>query len=124
MNAKEEFLNEIKSVNSKVHCAIIEYNPYHNETETGKGTNGTRLLTTGWDDHDLEEFLNSLDFEYDDGYGTQELFGNIWYEDGTWSDRDEYDGSENWRYNRSPEIPEVLIRKDKERDNKLKELGL
>ena len=124
MNAKEEFLSEIKSNNSKVRCAIIEYNPYHNENKTGKGANGTRLLTTGWDDNDFEEFLNSIDFKYDDGYGTQELFGTIWYEDGTWSDRDEYDGAENWRYNKSPEIPKELIRKDKERDNKLKELGI
>lgn len=119
MNAKEEFLSEIKSNNSKVRCAIIDYSPY-----TYKGESGTRLLTTGWDDNDFEEFLNSIDFEYDNGYGTQELFGIIWYEDGTWSDRDEYDGSENWRYNKSPEIPKELIRKDKERDNKLKELGI
>ena len=118
MNAKEEFLNEIKLANGKVRCAIIEYNPYT------YGESGTRLLTTGWDDHDFEQFLNSIDFEYDDGYGTQELFGNIWYEDGPWSDREEYDGSEDWRYNKSPEIPKELIRKDKERDNKLKELGI
>lgn len=119
MNAKEEFLREIKSANSKVRCAIIEHKTYYS-----KNVNGTGLLTTGWDDHDFEQFLNSIDFEYDDGYGTQELFGNIWYEDGTWSDREEYDGSEDWRYNKSPEIPKELIRKDKERDNKLKELGI
>ena len=123
MNAKEEFLSEIKS-KSKVRCAIIENNPYYNKNKTGKGANVTCLLTTGWNYNDFEEFLNSLDFEYDDGYGTHELFGTIWYEDGTWSYREEYDGTENWRYSKSPEIPKELIRKDKERDNKLKELGI
>lgn len=38
----------------------------------------------------------ALDFDYDSGYGGQELFGHIWYADGTWSNRGEYDGSEWW----------------------------
>ena len=68
--------------------------------------------------------LAELDFEYDDGYGTQELFGTIWYEDGSWSEREEYDGSECWAYKTSPAIPAKLIRKDKEREAKLNKLGI
>lgn len=52
----------------------------------------------------LEEVLLKLDFEYDDGYGGQELFGYIWYDDETWSDREEYDGSEWWEYRECPDI--------------------
>lgn len=53
----------------------------------------------------LEEVLPMLDWNYHDGYGTQELFGTIWYDDGTWSERGEYDGSEWWEYRQCPELP-------------------
>ena len=53
----------------------------------------------------LEEVLPLLDFYYDNGYGGQILYGNIWYTDGTWSERGEYDGSEWWAYKCCPEIP-------------------
>ena len=49
-----------------------------------------------------------LDVEYNTGYGGQELFGNIWYEDGTWSERGEYDGSEWWEHKVCPAIPKGL----------------
>ena len=51
----------------------------------------------------LEDVLLLLDFDYDDGYGGQELFGYIWYADGTWSDRGEYDGAEWWQHQTRPE---------------------
>lgn len=51
----------------------------------------------------LEEVIPLLDFEYDIGYGGQELFGYIWYDDGTWSSRGEYDGSEWWEYIKCPD---------------------
>lgn len=43
---------------------------------------------------------NSLDdvenLEYDAGFGTQELYGYVWFKDGSWLERHEYDGSEEW----------------------------
>jgi chromosome segregation ATPase len=60
------------------------------------------FLTTGNTKEDLEEFLNSIDKDYDSGYGSQELFGTIWYKDGTWSTRGEYDGSEWWQVHKCP----------------------
>lgn len=50
----------------------------------------------------LGEVLSQLDFEYDNGFGSQVLFGYIWYVDGTWSERSEYDGSEWWSYKECP----------------------
>lgn len=50
----------------------------------------------------IKKFLN---VKYDNGYGGQELFGTIWYADGTWSSREEYDGSEWWRHNKCPKLP-------------------
>lgn len=56
-------------------------------------------------EHTLEEaitFLKSLDFEYNDGYGLQEVFGTIIFNDNTWLSRNEYDGSEWWVFNTCP----------------------
>lgn len=51
----------------------------------------------------LDEVLPQLNFDYYDVYGGQELFGYIWYEDGTWPDRGEYDGSEWWQHQTRPD---------------------
>ena len=56
-------------------------------------------------DHTLEEaidFLNKLDFEYDSDFGGQEVYGMICLNDSTWLSREEYDGSEWWRFNSYP----------------------
>ena len=53
---------------------------------------------------DLESVLTQLDFEYDSGYGGQNLFGYIWYKDGAWSERGEYDGSEWWEHMTRPPV--------------------
>jgi hypothetical protein len=47
-----------------------------------------------------------MDFDYDSGFGTQELFGTIWFADGSWADRQEYDGSESWDHQTLPALPE------------------
>ena len=54
---------------------------------------------------DPDQALAVLNFTYDDGFGTQELFGTVWFDDGTWSERDEYDGSEWWTRRIRPPIP-------------------
>lgn len=62
-------------------------------------------LTEG---HALDEalvFFKNLNFYYDSGYGTQELYGTIWFTDGTYSEREEYDGNEGWAHRRAPSIP-------------------
>lgn len=67
-------------------------------------------LKVGFTIDEFSEFLNSLDFEYDNGYGSQELFGFIWLKDGSWCERYEYDGSESWAHKSPPIIPEKLIK--------------
>lgn len=52
--------------------------------------------------------LESLDFEYDNGYGTQNLFGVVLFSDNTWLDRYEYDGSEGWDYLYPPDKDSIL----------------
>jgi len=55
-------------------------------------------LKLNYSSEEYEKFLKDLDFEYDSGYGCQELFGTIWMQDGTWYSRGEYDGSEWWQH--------------------------
>ena len=100
-NAKNEFLLHVKGKYLK--CALIEYN----SDFYGKGK--TYSLPVNYTDEQYYTFLNSLDFDYDSGYGLQELYGNIWYDDGTWSDRYEYDGAESWDYHNCPPIPNSLL---------------
>ena len=59
----------------------------------------------------LEEVLEKLDFAYDNSHSTlQQLDGCIWYADGTWSERAEYDGEEEWVYRKRPPIEAEMYR--------------
>ena len=93
MNAKEEILKHIGE--RKVRYVHINYEHDWDTSETISGT--------------LEQVLPRLNFNYDNGYGHRQLHGIIWYTDGTWSDRREYDGSEWWQYNRCPPLPQEAI---------------
>lgn len=48
--------------------------------------------------------IDDLDFTYDNGYGGQELFGIVYFNDGTWLERGEYDGSEWWEHITTPTL--------------------
>lgn len=101
MNAHKEFLEHVGE--RKVKCAEIRY-----EWGYGEDENAGFRLKQGYSLNEWRMFINVLDFEYDNGYGGQKLFGTIWYTDGTWSDRGEYDGSEWWQYQSTPKIPGYL----------------
>ena len=90
MNAKEELLEHIKDRKVK-YIKIVKGSRYDEDGQ---------LRIEG----SLESVIDKLNFDYDGGYGGQELFGFIWYEDGTWSERGEYDGSEWWRHVEMPSI--------------------
>jgi hypothetical protein len=94
MNAKKEFI--LHTLLEDIKCATIGTGEY--------GFTHVSNLKEGYSEEDLNAFLQELDFDYNNGYGTQNLFGTIWYTDGTWSSRGEYDGSEWWERNRCPEI--------------------
>lgn len=104
-NAKQEFIKHVG--NGIVTCAIIDYQSYSFRDEDEKESE--HRLRVGYTQEEYDAFVDSLDFVYDDGYGTQQLYGTIWFADGTWSDRYEYDGSERWDYHCVPTIPEELI---------------
>lgn len=106
-NAREEFIEHVTSHNMpRIKCAIIKYGYDFLDDSRRKEI----LLHDGYSELFYNLFLQKLDFKYDDGYGGQELYGNIWYEDGTFSVRGEYDGSEWWEYIKCPPIPENIRR--------------
>lgn len=91
-NAKQELLKEVNP--SHIKCAEIECN--------GRNI----LMKVGGD---VTKFIESLDFNYDAGYGGQELFGKVWLtDDKSWLERGEYDGAEWWNLKRTPIIPNKL----------------
>lgn len=97
MNAKQEFIKHTELNNilcATISCCVLD----------DKNVN----LKVDYSPEDLKNFLEELDFDYDSGYGLQELYGTIWYTNGDWSTRCEYDGMEWWYYNSRPEVPEEL----------------
>ena len=101
-NAREEFEQHVKS--KTVICANLQY-PYRP---------GNFVLKMGYSEDEYQEFIKSLDWEYTkdetfDKKWKMILNGNIWYSDGSWSDRQfTSDGfGENWMCRTPPQIPEI-----------------
>jgi hypothetical protein len=104
MNAKEE-LEKLLYGKAKVKCSLITKGYYY-----GLHPDNERFeLKVNHTEDEFQSFLKSLNFNYDSGYGTQELRGTVWLEDGTWCTRGEYGGSEWWEHNQLPEIPLELL---------------
>ena len=112
-NAQRELIHFLESENSisdeplVLLCAEVTYEdsdlPYEHPQKEVKFA-----LKQGYTPAQYEDFLNQLDFKYDDGYGTQEVFGTLWFTNGTWAIRYEYDGSEWWKLVEKPPIPDSL----------------
>ena len=104
MNAKSELLEVVKKLNVEIKCARVHFGSWSDEEINYID------LKIGFSEIEFNAFLRLIDREYDNGFGGQRLFGNVWFTDGTWLDRGEYDGSEWWEYLKLPEIPIDLIR--------------
>lgn len=68
---------------------------------------------------EYNRFLTELDITYDNGYGSQKLFGYIWLSNDMWLRRDEYDGAESWELMKMPKVPSDLKNIQREREIKL-----
>ena len=113
-NAKKEFLEITK--NYKVIAADIAFDNWTNEVK----------LKPLYTEEDYKEFLIFLDREYDSGYGSQNLYGVIYCEDGVWIRRGEYDGSEWWEVMKYPSLRNSFDEADVlkyERSKKLRKLN-
>lgn len=65
-------------------------------------------LKENWALDDWHNMLDGLRFDYDNGFGSQHLFGVVWFKDGSWLERYEYDGAEKWVLKKVPTIPRKL----------------
>ena len=104
MNAKEELLEILKvaeQLGTGIKCAIIKYEKDFDEVDFF-------ILKVGHSLEEFKNFLNKLDFDYNNGYGGQHIFGTVWLNDNTWLSRGEYDGMEWWVHNFLPKIPKEL----------------
>jgi|TARA_R110000737_G_scaffold289895_1_gene296432 hypothetical protein len=102
-NAKTELLEDLINM-PEVKCAkILNGNDWN-----GKDKREIKLKV-GFTTEDWADFLNNLNFDYDSGYGSQELFGTLWFNDGSWLERHEYDGAECWHHKDCPDVPSDLI---------------
>lgn len=109
INAKQEFLEHIAD-KPLIICAQLWTDKCLYPIDCDEDKAGLKVnLHLNFTDQEYEYFIKNINFDYDSGYGSQELFGKIWYEDGTWSSRFEYDGSEWWEHCKCPEIPEELL---------------
>ena len=115
MNARQEFIEHVNRVldyigrgKHDVKCASVSYEePYSDKVYDEVYI---ASLPVDWTEDEFDLFLNKLNFNYFEGYGCQEVYGIIWYTDGSWSVREEYDGSEWWLHNFLPEIPKRLLK--------------
>lgn len=104
-NAKKELLQFIEhNVGDEpfVKCAYIYKHTFDDDDPSA-------VLKVGHTDAEFDAFTEALNFHYYAGYGMQELFGHVWFEDGTWMERVEHDGSEGWRYVKAPQIHEQCL---------------
>ena len=91
MTAKEELLRHIKD--NKVEYVEIYRTNYD---ETRSSNVGSIIQGT------LDEVLPLLDFEYEE---VHEVCGTIWYVDGSWSERDDYNDMPYWLRHVRPTMP-------------------
>ena len=100
VNAASELLELVGDSYALIEAAKLTY-----ESCCDGGPLKDIILKKGYSLAEYQEFLMELNFEYDSGFGIQELSGTIWFDDGTWATRGEYDGSEWWIHHKRPAMP-------------------
>ena len=100
----QEFLDGVITDTRHLRCANIDFDIWQWMDDGKKQF----LLPEGYTQEQFEQWFVSLDFEYDAGFGGQMLYGILWFTDGSWGLRGEYDGSEWWELASYPVIPDEL----------------
>ena len=103
MNAKNEYLKV--TAGRVVVCAEIKLKePYYfNAPE-----NITSLLSVGYQQKELDKFLESLNYDYDESNHYLMLFGYIWFAGFSWAERYQDEDIQAWSIKECPAIAEYL----------------
>lgn len=106
INCKTEFESLLQSAGGfgRLICARLSNN------EDWVDNKEEFILPQFFTQEEYDIFLSEIDFEYNNGYGSQKLFGVVWFTDDLWSERAEYDGSERWVLKQYPKIPTELLK--------------
>jgi len=96
MNAKTEILETLKQIGKT-----------QDDIKVMKCQYGEDYLDANSRKYNIHS-IDELDFNYDAGYGSQQLDGLVLFNDNTWLERHEHDGSEWWEHKRCPTVDEVL----------------
>ena len=101
INARQELISALEQVDKVRPADVVAFNIQIKDCHDGilHSCKGTTLTP---------DALEKLDVVYDNGFGSQHLFGYVLFNDNTWLSRHEYDGSEWWEYNHPPTVEEVL----------------
>lgn len=79
INAKDELLKFLQDNNLELSSANLTDDDYCPENHY--------ILYPKYTKREMNAFLKPIDFLYDNGYGRQELYGELWFTDGTWAER-------------------------------------
>ena len=66
------------------------------------------ILPENYTQDDYNKFLKSLNFNYDNSFGTIEIYGCILYKNNSWSYRDTYNKVECWNHIACPTIKDFI----------------
>jgi hypothetical protein len=100
MNAKEELELEVRDRKILAAKIYFQYSVFDPKIEY--------VLYFNYSNQEYEDFLKFMDRDYHDGFGSQILFGTIWFGD-SWLERSTYDGSEWWTEKSYPKLPRRSI---------------
>lgn len=68
------------------------------------------VLTPNHTEKELKAFLEaSFELNYNNSYGARELDGCVFFTDGSWLERNDYDGLEWWEHKTVPSFENVVI---------------
>jgi hypothetical protein len=106
LNAKTELQDLIKSVhetyNAEPIAVDISIRPDYTDSN-----NINVVFILDQEHKSLDELISPLDYNYDCSYGHQYVHGMVWFTNGIWASRSEYDGSEYWTIKKYPNLPVV-----------------
>ncbi len=99
------FICHTSNINSPIKASII-----FKEAENHEDEEPVTRLRVGYSQEEFKKFLDCLDIEDpQEILCKRKVYGNIWYEDGSWSVKDSWCGDGWWVHNVPLPIPGELM---------------
>ena len=102
-NAKEELLEFLMGCKKRIEGKIIGITILYTKPNHFNGNIvDTYHVFNYHQNDDLNEYLNLLDFEYEGRWDELTIAGTIWFSDGNYAHREDFDGQEWWHLHQAP----------------------